>query len=492
MSVEAGSLPQELADGRISEEFRVAESRAGSDAPTRKARVVRVRRDAMYRRTLALADVLAAASAVLGSIAVVGNGHAGLATLLTVPLIVVIGKLFGTYDREDLLLRKSTLDEASSLFQVATLYALSAWLIDGLVVTGARGRRELLVLWLALFVLLLIYRTGARLLSRALTPAERCLVIGDRTTCRRLELKFARCRSSHAAIVGSLIQDVSAGGEASASLTPDDLQYAISRLSVDRLIFAPAGTDEHELVNIVHAATLLGLKVSVLPRVLEVVGSSVQLDDVEGVPLLSTRPLGLTRSSRIVKRALDIAGSAVALLLFAPLMAITAVTIKLDSRGSVFFRQRRIGRDGKPFPMLKFRTMVSDAEARQPELSHLNESEGIFKIADDPRITRVGKWLRRSSLDELPQLLHVFRGDMSLVGPRPLVAEEDVLIEGWRRRRLQLTPGMTGNWQVRGSSRIPLDEMARIDYMYVSNWSLWLDLKILLRTIPHVFGARGL
>jgi exopolysaccharide biosynthesis polyprenyl glycosylphosphotransferase len=491
VSVEAGSFANELAvvDPSLG---AVEATDYAADGRRMAARRIRVQRDAIYRRLLALADTLAAATALVGSIAVVGGGHAGVATLVTAPLIVLISKLFGAYDREDLLLRKSTLDEAAALFQVATLYALSAWLIDGLVVTGARGRRELLVLWIALFLLLLLYRTAARGLARALTPPERCLVVGDQASCDRMELKFDRSRSSHARIVGCLVQGVSDPTELPANVIPEELQESVSRLGVDRLILAASGADEHEMVNVVHAATLLGLKVSVLPRVLEVVGSSVHIDDIEGVPLLSTRPLGLTRSSRIVKRALDIVGSSLALLLAAPVLVVAAVVIKLDSRGSVFFRQRRIGRDGTAFQMLKFRTMVSDAEERKHELDHLNETDGIFKIAADPRITRVGRWLRRSSLDELPQLLHVFSGEMSLVGPRPLIADEDARIEGWRRRRLQLTPGMTGNWQVLGSSRIPLDEMARIDYMYVSNWSLWLDLKILLRTIPHVFAARGL
>jgi lipopolysaccharide/colanic/teichoic acid biosynthesis glycosyltransferase len=169
------------------------------------------------------------------------------------------------------------------------------------------------------------------------------------------------------------------------------------------------------------------------------------------------------------------------------------VAIKLDSRGPVFFRQLRVGRHGQRFHMLKFRTMVPDAESMKDSLRDRNEAkEGLFKIALDPRVTRVGRLLRKSALDELPQLLNVFRGEMSLVGPRPLVIEEDLRIEGWHRRRLELTPGMTGPWQILGPARVPLREMVAIDYLYVANWSLWSDIKILLRTVPHVLGRHGL
>jgi len=181
------------------------------------------------------------------------------------------------------------------------------------------------------------------------------------------------------------------------------------------------------------------------------------------------------------------------LLAVSPLLLVIAVAVKLEDGGPVFFRQQRVGRHGKRFRMLKFRTMVPDADALKDSLRHRNEAqEGLFKIAEDPRVTRVGRLLRRSALDELPQLWNIVRGEMSLVGPRPLVLDEDQRIEGWHRRRLELTPGMTGPWQILGPARVPLREMVAIDYLYVANWSLWTDIKILLRTIPHVLGRKGL
>jgi lipopolysaccharide/colanic/teichoic acid biosynthesis glycosyltransferase len=174
-------------------------------------------------------------------------------------------------------------------------------------------------------------------------------------------------------------------------------------------------------------------------------------------------------------------------------MLIIALLIKIDSKGPVLFRQRRIGRHGQAFKIVKFRTMCDGADAMKPKLMELNEgAEGFFKMADDPRVTRVGKLLRKTYLDELPQLLNVFRGEMSLVGPRPLVADEDQRINGWQRGRLDLVPGITGFWQVLGSSRIPLHEMVKIDYLYATNWSLWLDVKVILRTVPYVLARRGL
>jgi exopolysaccharide biosynthesis polyprenyl glycosylphosphotransferase len=447
----------------------------------------------VYRRTLAAADAIAAAAALVFARTVAGPNHPALVTLAAVPLIVVMSKVVGIYDRQDLLVRKSTLDEAPALFRLATLYALIVWLLNGFVITGWSTRRELLVEWTALFVLLLIVHVAARWLSRRLTHPERCLVIGDRAVCERIRLKLARKCWLHAVVVAYVPTDP-AGGEPEGVALPDraGLQAILSEEQAERIIVAPENADAEEVLNLIRAATSLGLKVSVVPRVLEVVGSSVEFDDVEGLPLLCMRNPRLSRSSHLVKRAMDLTLSAAGLVLLSPLLAVIAVAIKVDSRGSVLFRQLRIGRDGKPFEMLKFRTMVSGAHDHRDKLRHLNEADGLFKIAADPRITRVGRWLRKLSLDELPQLWNVVRGDMSLVGPRPLVVEEDRRVQGWHRRRLQLTPGITGHWQILGSARIPLDEMVRIDYLYVTNWSLWNDVKILMRTIPYVVGRRGL
>jgi exopolysaccharide biosynthesis polyprenyl glycosylphosphotransferase len=483
-SAEAGVPPSRPAsDGR----YGVLER-----GPIGPASMSAVKRDAVYRNTLAAADAIAAAGALL--LARAFAGAMNLKMLAVAPLIVLMSKVVGIYDRQDLLVRKSTLDEVPALFQLATLYALIVWLLNGFILTGSTSRRQLLVEWAALFVLLLLVHLVARWLSRRLTHPELCLVIGDQAACERIRLKLARKNWVHAVVVAYVPTNPVGDGLHDVAVLPDraGLQAILAEERVDRLIIAPESADAEDVLNLIRASTSLGLKVSVVPRVLEVVGSSVEFDDVEGLPLLCMRNPRLSRSSHLVKRAMDVTLAAAGLLVFSPLLAVIAVTIKLDSRGSVLFRQLRIGRDGKPFEMLKFRTMAAGAEAHRDELRHLNEADGLFKIAADPRITRVGRWLRKLSLDELPQLWNVVRGDMSLVGPRPLVVEEDRRIQGWHRRRLQLTPGITGHWQILGSARIPLNEMVKIDYLYVTNWSLWNDVKILLRTIPYVIGRRGL
>jgi lipopolysaccharide/colanic/teichoic acid biosynthesis glycosyltransferase len=200
----------------------------------------------------------------------------------------------------------------------------------------------------------------------------------------------------------------------------------------------------------------------------------------------------LSRSAHLAKRALDLLGATLLLILSAPLLALATVAIRLEGPGPVLFRQTRIGKDGTPFRIVKLRTMVVGAEELKDELRGLNEAVGLFKIAADPRITRVGDLLRKTCIDELPQLFNVLRGEMSLVGPRPLIPEEDHQIRGWHRARLHTAPGITGPWQVLGAARIPLAEMVAIDCRYLADWSIWSDIKTLAMTIPCVLARRGM
>jgi exopolysaccharide biosynthesis polyprenyl glycosylphosphotransferase len=316
-----------------------------------------------------------------------------------------------------------------------------------------------------------------------MTPAERCLVVGSKEVAERFAVKLAEGPAVHANLAGQL--ELPRDGIA------HDLAKRVAEANVHRVVVAGEGAKPEQVHDAIQAAKALGVKVSVLPRMFEVVGSSVAFDYVDGITVLGVRRFGLDRRQRVVKRAFDLAGSLLLLALLSPVMAVLALAVRCTSSGPILFRQTRVGRGGEHFKVFKYRSMVADAEARKAGLHSLNQADGLFKIADDPRVTRVGRLLRRSSLDELPQLFNVVRGEMSLVGPRPLVVDEDERIEGFYRRRLHLTPGMTGPWQVLGSARIPLREMMSIDYLYVANWSLWGDVKILLRTVPVVMLRRG-
>ena len=233
---------------------------------------------------------------------------------------------------------------------------------------------------------------------------------------------------------------------------------------------------------------------SIVPNFYELFASNAAIEDIEGLPVVSLPSMSFSRTVKALKRSFDIVASGLGLLAISPILIASAIAIKLDSRGPVFFKQARHGRGGREFRIVKFRSMVVDAEAKRFEMAELNEMEGggpLFKIHDDPRITRVGAFLRKWSIDELPQLWNVLRGEMSLVGPRPFVIHESEQITGWASRRLETTPGITGLWQVLGRNDIPFEEMVKLDYVYVTNWSLWWDIKILVQTLPTVLNRRG-
>jgi exopolysaccharide biosynthesis polyprenyl glycosylphosphotransferase len=455
-----------------------------------------MRRDALFRRTLLLADTVAIVGAFVLTVALSSRSlQLTWAGILGVPVLLVGAKLFGLYDRDETLLRKTTLDEAPKLFQAATLCALVAWLMGGLIVAGELNRHEALFLWLTLAILLMLARTVARAIALRIAPVERCLFIGDQTSANAIRSKLTEHGGVRAKMVAHLNLDKAApwSTDSFSQSRLSEVRDLARTLDVHRAIVAPRSADAGEMLDLVRTLKAVGVRVSVLPRLLEVVGSSVEFDDLHGVTVMGVRRFDLTRSSSAMKRGFDLLGASLGLLAISPLLIAVAIAIKLDSRGPVFFRQLRVGRHGKRFRMFKFRTMIPDADAMKDSLRDRNEAqEGLFKIADDPRITRVGRILRKSALDELPQLLNIFTGEMSLVGPRPLVVEEDERIEGWHRRRLELMPGMTGPWQILGPARVPLREMMAIDYLYVANWSLWTDIKIMLRTVPHVIGRRGL
>jgi exopolysaccharide biosynthesis polyprenyl glycosylphosphotransferase len=440
------------------------------------------RREALHRRLLGVFDVAGASLVLLLVLGVGRADHAAIAAVGCMLLLLLLFKVAGLYDRDELRLVHSTVDELPLLFQLTGLFALCVTIVHSAVIAGPLSGWQIATLWTGSCAAVLVGRTLARSLASRIAPSERCLVIGEPELAERVRERLGSS-AARAAVVATLpLTSASLG----ALDTPASLRQVVSELQVHRIILAPTTIDTSEVAELIRVAKAVGVRVSVLPRMFEVVGAAVEFDDVDGLTMLGVRRFGFVRSSLVLKRGFDIVAASVGLLLVAPLMAAVAVAIRLDSQGPVFFRQPRVGRDGRHFRIFKYRSMVVDADDHKDRLRELNEAGvGLFKITQDPRVTRVGAFLRRTSLDELPQLFNVLRGEMSLVGPRPLVIDEDAMVVGLDRSRLHLTPGMTGPWQVLGT-RVPMQEMVAIDYLYVSNWSLWLDLKLLLRTVRHV------
>ena len=261
---------------------------------------------------------------------------------------------------------------------------------------------------------------------------------------------------------------------------------------IDEVIFAVPRERLSHIEGAFRLCQEQGANARVCLDLFQVGGSHVALGEMDGLPMLAFTRAPNDEVALLFKRAFDVLSSAVALLLLSPVLVATAIAVKLDSPGPVFFRQVRVGKNGRPFKMLKFRSMHVDAEARLESLRALNEVSGpVFKMRNDPRVTRVGRFIRRTSLDELPQFLNVLSGEMSIVGPRPPVPAEVKQYQRWQRRRLSVKPGITCTWQVSGRSNISFDQWMKLDLEYIDTWSLWQDVQICFRTVPAVLLSRG-
>jgi exopolysaccharide biosynthesis polyprenyl glycosylphosphotransferase len=271
-----------------------------------------------------------------------------------------------------------------------------------------------------------------------------------------------------------------------------DLERILGPKAIDMVVIALPFWEHHRLPEIVRTCRAAGVDFRVAPDLFELSYDRVNVTNLSGVPLIGLKAVSLRGWNLVLKRAIDFGVILLAAPVLLPLAGLIALAIRRDSPGPAIFRQERVGKNGRRFTALKFRTMVADAEERKAELTQLNEADGpIFKIRDDPRMTQVGRLLRRSSLDELPQLWNVLRGEMSLVGPRPPTPDEVGQYEEWHYRRLEVNPGLTGLWQVLGRSDTSFDEMVRLDIYYAENWSLGMDLRILIETFPAVLSGKG-
>jgi exopolysaccharide biosynthesis polyprenyl glycosylphosphotransferase len=271
-----------------------------------------------------------------------------------------------------------------------------------------------------------------------------------------------------------------------------EVELALAAQQLDELIVADAGLDDNRLLEIVEAAHRRGVKVRVAPRTTQLLIERGEYVPGQGVPLFELRPPIFAGTDWATKRTFDLVVATLIVIVGLPLWLLIALAIKVSSRGPVLYSDRRIGLGEQPFQMCKFRTMVAGADEQMAELEPSNEASGaLFKIRDDPRVTTVGRVLRRLSLDEVPNVLNVLRGEMSLVGPRPLPVRDYDLLEPWHRRRYNVLPGITGLWQIAGRSDLTFDDLVRLDFYYLENWSIWLDVTILFKTPLAVFSQRG-
>jgi exopolysaccharide biosynthesis polyprenyl glycosylphosphotransferase len=342
-----------------------------------------------------------------------------------------------------------------------------------------------------------VLRAGARALWRGLVAPERALVLGTGQLAEQVRRKLA-LEPGHHLVLGEFSALSGSGNGHGADhtmleqLSKEDLGYLVSGVEVDRVILAVPELDEATLARVVSACRGIGVKLSVMPPMRAMLGTAVQLSHIAEMPVIEYGTWHTTWSTMALKRAIDVVVSAVGLVLLTPVLLVIAAFVRLDSRGPALFKQLRAGRHGVPFRFVKFRTMCEDAQERIAEVVSVDElKEPMYKLRRDPRVTRVGRFLRRTSLDELPQLFNVLRGEMSLVGPRP---EELWLVERYgetERFRLEMRPGITGPMQVHGRGRLTFQERLAVEREYVENYSLKKDLRILLRTVGAIFRADG-
>ena len=422
--------------------------------------------------------------------------------LVALPAWVVAAKLYSLYDRDEERTDHSTVDDVVGVFHLVTV---SVWVVYAVGhVTGLfkPDLEKTTAFWAFAIVLIPLARCAARAICRRRPEyVQNTIIVGAGNVGQLIAYKYLQHPEYGINLVG-FVDDTPRErrddlGDLVLLGSPAELPELVRAHTVERVVIAFLNEPEEQLVDLVRSLRELDVQVDIVPRLFEIVPPNIGIHGVEGLPLVNLPPFRMARSSLYLKRALDIVVSLTALLLLAPLFAVVAVLIKLDSRGPVFFRQTRMGANDETFAMLKFRTMVADADSRKHEVAHLNKhlrpggDSRMFKVPDDPRVTRVGRVLRRYAIDELPQLINVLKGEMSLVGPRPLILDEDQHVHDWARRRLRLQPGMTGPWQVLGRANIPFQEMVTLDYFYVTSWSMLNDLRLLLQTVPAVARSRA-
>ena len=476
------------------------------------------RRGYVLRRVLAVGDLAALGGAFLVIVSIQSLLERPLWTgtdlaifLGSLPIWFLLAYLTGLYHESERRIDHSTADDVAPVFHTTTVWAWTLLLALAVLRSGPNEVFPVALLWIVAIVLLIAVRALSRWSSRR-RPwfRQQVLLVGRSDDVERVAARLRRHREFGLDIVGDLRLGVpgaplNGGGEPAAESRLIDLDEAetlsarviatVEQAGVGRVIIA-GWPDLGGRTELLRALVAGGVHVDLVSGEPEALVSSGILHHVEGLPMLAVSPPRLTRTSLFLKRVVDLALSAALLAIMLPFLGFIAIRIKAGSRGPILFRQHRVGLMGRPFDVLKFRTMEADADQRKDEVAALNmhgngDDASMFKVPGDPRVTRCGAWLRRWSLDELPQLWNVLRGQMSLVGPRPLIPEEAGLVEGHYLARLAMRPGMTGPWQTQGRSDIPFEDMLKLDYTYAMTWTLREDARIMLRTMSAVVRARG-
>lgn len=359
---------------------------------------------------------------------------------------------------------------------------------------------RLMILWaIALTIVFLgVARLARRAVRRELRKrgigVARVLIVGAGEMGRTVVRTMTARSDLGYQIVGFIDDDPSKGelGRLKNLGGLERVEHLLSTELVDEVLITLPWMYQRKIVALVRACQSFGVRARVVPDLFQLSLSRLDVDDLGGIPIIGIKEVRISRVGRLFKRALDVMVAVLSLLIASPFMLLFALAIKLDSPGPVFFRQTRVGERGKLFTVYKFRSMREGAEEELGQLLAFNEASGpLFKMKDDPRRTRVGAFLRITSLDELPQFFNILRGDMSLVGPRPGLPSEVEQYQPWHRQRLEVQPGLSGLWQVSGRSDLTFDEMCLLDIYYIENWSLALDFVIMLRTIPRVLFGSG-
>ena len=394
--------------------------------------------------------------------------------------------------------RGSWVGELSSVLNATSVGVMLLFAGVSMARYPASSRALFIYLWLLAVLFVGVARTLHRLLAMGLRKqgvgVKRVLVVGGNNGLgRRIMHSIATERSAAAQVIGFVdLEESDDFGRFRCLGTVKDIPIIVNDLQVDEIVIALPAASHDQMLRIMDHCQRKGVSFRVVPDLYQLRLNRVDVDNVNGIPLIAVSESKIQGWNLLIKRGLDVVVSVGVLTLLSPLLLVVALAIKLDSAGPVLFRQTRVGRDGQPFTLYKFRSMRRDAEQQLNQLWELNEASGpLFKIRDDPRITRAGRLLRRTSIDEFPQLINVLKGEMSLVGPRPPLPNEVEKYEDWHLRRLEVAPGLTGLWQVSGRSEIPFDEMVMLDIYYIENWSLGMDLSIMLRTVPAVLSGGG-